>query len=70
MVFFMTYDFPGSQKTHFYALGNNGNAAGHYQDSEGLFHGVVLEDGELRQLRFPETPSKRSSTVLAMRQGH
>ena len=49
----MTYDFPGSQKTHFYALGNNGNAAGHYQDSEGLFHGVVLEDGELRQYDFP-----------------
>ena len=50
---FTTYDFPGSQKTHFYALGNNGNAAGHYQDSEGLFHGVVLENGELRQYDFP-----------------
>ena len=51
---FMTYDFPGSQKTHFYALGNNGNAAGHYQDSDGLYHGVVLEDGELRQYDFPD----------------
>ena len=51
---FMTYDFPGSQKTHFYALGNNGNAAGHYQDSDGLFHGVVLENGELRQYDFPD----------------
>ena len=50
---FTTYDFPGSQKTHFYALGNNGNAAGHYQDSEGLFHGIVLENGELRQYDFP-----------------
>ena len=50
---FKTYDFPDSQKTHFYALGNNGNAAGHYQDSEGNFHGVVLEDGELRQYDFP-----------------
>ena len=49
---FTTYDFPGSQKTHFYALGNNGNAAGHYQDSEGLYHGVVLENGELRQYDF------------------
>ncbi len=49
---FTTYDFPGSQKTHFYALGNNGNAAGHYQDSNGLFHGVVLENGELRQHDF------------------
>ena len=51
---FTTYDFPGSQKTHFYALGNNGNAAGHYQDSEGLYHGVVLEDGVLRQYDFPD----------------
>ncbi len=51
---FTTYDFPGSQKTHFYALGNNGNAAGHYQDNEGLYHGVVLENGELRQYDFPD----------------
>ena len=50
---FTTYDFPGSQNTYFFALGNNGNAAGHYQDSEGLFHGVVLENGELRQYDFP-----------------
>lgn len=50
---FTTYDFPGSQNTHFYALGNNGQAAGHYQDSEGLYHGVVLENGELRQYDFP-----------------
>ncbi len=50
---FTTYDFPGSQKTHFYALGNNGQAAGHYQDSDGLFHGVVLENGELQQYDFP-----------------
>ena len=50
---FTTYDFPGSQGTYFYALGNNGVAAGHYQDSEGLYHGVVLEDGELRQYDFP-----------------
>ncbi len=50
---FMTYDFPGSQKTHFYALGNNGIAAGHYQDSDGLYHGVILENGELRQYNFP-----------------
>ena len=50
---FMTYDFPGSQNTYFYALGNDGTAAGHYEDSEGLFHGVVLENGELRQYNFP-----------------
>ena len=50
---FMTYDFPGSVKTHFYALGNNGNAAGHYEDSDGLFHGIVLENGELREYNFP-----------------
>ena len=51
---FATYDFPGSQKTHFYALGNNLQAAGHYQDSEGLYHGVILENGELRQYDFPD----------------
>ena len=50
---FETYDFPGAQKTHFYALGNNGLAAGHYQDSDGLYHGVILENGELRQYDFP-----------------
>ena len=52
---FATYDFPGSQKTRFYALGNNGNAAGYYVDSEGLHRGVVLEDGELRQSDFPDS---------------
>ena len=51
---FTTYDVPGSQKTHFYALGNDGRAAGHYQDSEGLYHGVVLEGGELRHYNFPD----------------
>ena len=50
---FKKYDFPDSQKTHFYALGNNGNAAGHYMDSDGNYHGVVLENGELRQYDFP-----------------
>ena len=50
---FTTYDFPGSKNTFFYALGNNGTAAGHYEDSDGLFHGVVLENGELRQYDFP-----------------
>ena len=50
---FTTYDFPGSKNTYFYALGNNGNAAGHYEDADGLFHGVILEDGELRQYDFP-----------------
>ena len=50
---YTTYDFPDAQNTYFFALGNNGNAAGHYEDSEGLFHGVVLEDGELRQYDFP-----------------
>ena len=50
---FETYDYPGSQNTYFYALGNDGRAAGHYQDSDGLFHGVILEDGQLRQYDFP-----------------
>ena len=50
---FTTHDFPGSANTYFYALGNNGNAAGHYEDSAGLYHGVILEDGELRQYDFP-----------------
>ena len=51
---FKTYDFPDSQNTYFYALGNDGRAAGYYEDSEGLHHGVILEDGELRQYDFPD----------------
>ena len=51
---FTTYDFPGSEKTHFYALGNNLQAAGHYQDNAGLYHGVILENGELRRYDFPD----------------
>ena len=50
---FTTYDFPGAKNTYFYALGNDGRAAGHYEDSDGLHHGVVLENGELRQYDFP-----------------
>ena len=51
---FTTYDFPGSKNTYFYALGNNGQAAGHYEASDGLYHGVILEDGELRQYDYPD----------------
>ena len=51
---FTTHDFPGSKNTFFYALGNDGQAAGHYEDSDGLYHGVILEDGELRQYDFPD----------------
>ena len=50
---FTTYDFPGSKHTYFYALGNNGDAAGYYEDSDGLHHGVILEDKQLRQYDFP-----------------
>ena len=51
---FATYDFPGSKNTFFYALGNNGQAAGHYEDSDGNYHGVILENGELRQYDYPD----------------
>ncbi len=50
---FNTYDYPGSQNTYFYAFGNDGTAAGYYEDSNGLHHGVILEAGELRQYNFP-----------------
>ena len=50
---FTTYDFPGSVNTFFYAFDNAGNAAGHYKDIDGLYHGVILENGELRQYDFP-----------------
>ena len=52
---FETHDFPGAKNTYFYALGNNGLAAGHYEDSDGLFHGVILENGELREYNFPDS---------------
>ena len=51
---FTTYDFPGSKNTYFYALGNDGRAAGYYEDSDGLHHGVILENGELREYNFPD----------------
>ena len=50
---FTTYDFPGSKNTYFYALGNDGRAAGYYEDSDGLHRGVVLENGELQEYNFP-----------------
>ena len=40
---FTLHDFPGAHGTYFYALGNNGVAAGYYKDSEGRSHGVILE---------------------------
>ena len=51
---FMTYDFPDALETRFYALGNDGQAAGYYVDSEGRHRGVVLTTaGELQQYDFP-----------------
>ena len=50
---FTTYDFPGSVNTFFYGLDNTGKAAGHYKGADGLYHGVILEDGELHQYDFP-----------------
>ena len=70
---FTTYDFPGSQNTYFYALGNNGVAAGHYEDSNGLYHGVVLENGELRQYDFPgavQTEIFGYNDVIGVLTGH
>ena len=52
---FKTYDFPGSRNTYFYALGNNGRAAGHYEDSEGKHRGVVLVNGNLHPFDFPNS---------------
>ncbi len=51
---FTTYNFPGAQETRFYALGNNGQAAGHYKDSDGNYHGVILENGEMRRYDYPD----------------
>ena len=51
---FTTYDFPGSKNTYFYALGNDGRAAGYYEDSDGLHRGVILENGELQEYNFPD----------------
>ena len=31
-----------------------GRAAGHYQDSDGLYHGIVLRNGELEPYDFPD----------------
>ena len=51
---FATHDFPGAAETRFYALGNNGQAAGYYVDSNGRHRGVVLTtEGELQPYDFP-----------------
>ena len=50
---FKTYDFTGSVKTNFYGLDNVGTAVGHYIGTDGLYHGVVLENGALTQYDFP-----------------
>ena len=50
---FTTYDFPGSLNTYFYALDNAGKAAGHYKGPDDIYHGVILEGGELQQYDFP-----------------
>ena len=50
---FTTYSFPDAENTYFYALANDGRAAGYYEDSDGLYHGVILKDGELQQYDFP-----------------
>ncbi len=50
---FKRYDFLDSVNTFFYALDNTGKAAGHYKDIDGLYHGVILEGGELQQYDFP-----------------
>ena len=52
---FKTYDFPGSKNTYFFALGNNGDAAGYYEDSNDLRRGVVLKNGELQEWDFPDS---------------
>ncbi len=50
---FTTYDFPSSVNTFFYGLDNTGKAVGHYKGADGIYHGVILEDGELHQYDFP-----------------
>ena len=50
---FKTYDFPGAKNIYFYALGNNGVAGGYYEDSDGLHHGVIVENGEMKRYDFP-----------------
>ena len=50
---FTTHDFPGSVNTFFYGLDNTGKAVGHYKGADGIYHGVILEDGELHQYDFP-----------------
>ena len=52
---FKTYDFPGSKNTYFYALANNGTAAGYYEDSDGLSRGVLLVNGELHSFDYPNS---------------
>ena len=66
---FQTYDFPGAKNTYFFALGNNGNAAGHYEDNAGCtvgsFWKMANSDNTIFRGRF-----KPNSTVSVIRRGH
>ena len=52
---FERYEYEDSQDTRFFALGNNGDAAGHYLDSDGNSRGVVLRGGVLEPFDFPSS---------------
>ena len=65
---FETYDFPGAENTYFYALGNDGRAAGYYEDSEGHHHGVILENGNSGNT-ISRVLLKPRYTVFLMRRG-
>ena len=67
---FETYDFPGSQKTHFYALGNDGIAAGHYMDKRRSVPWRHLRKWTAAAVRFFQTPSRRKSTDSATATGN
>ncbi len=51
---FRTYDVPNSLQTVFYGLNNDGQAAGFYEDQDGISYGIIVQDGEIEMWNFPD----------------
>ena len=66
---FERHDFPGSQKTHFYALGNNGLAAGTTRIATVCITALSWKMASCSNTIF-RVPCKRRYTVIAIRRGH
>lgn len=50
---FQLHDATFENAAYFYALGNDGRAAGHFEGADGVNRGLILRDGNFYVYRFP-----------------